>query len=163
MLLGAICSMFGYLCGDMLSSPRSLYAIARDGFLPAVFARIDPTYRTPATAIWTHAALVLVFASTSTFQSLAIIGNVGLLTLYLLACAAALELARRDVRTEAPPFTLPGAWLGPVAGGALLLWILSTATPAEFALTAIVLAVAALAYAVRASRRVKSKSVGPSF
>jgi len=162
MLLGAICSMFGYLCGDMLSSPRSLYALARDRFLPAVFARIDPTHRTPATAIWTHAALVLVFASTNTFQSLAIIGNVGLLALYLLACAAALELARRDVRAGAPPFALPGAWLGPVAGGALLLWILSTATPAEFALTAIVLAVAALAYAVRASRRVKSKSVGPS-
>ena len=153
MLVGAICSMFGYLCGDMLSSPRSLYAIARDGFLPAVFARIDPTYRTPAAAIWTHAALVLVFASTNTFQSLAIIGNVGLLILYLLACAAALELARRDVRAGAPPFAPPGAWVGPVAGGALVLWILSTATLAEFAVTAIVLALAALAYAVRKRAR----------
>jgi basic amino acid/polyamine antiporter, APA family len=153
MLVGAICSMFGYLCGDMLSSPRSLYAIARDGFLPAVFARIDPMYRTPAAAIWTHAALVLVFASTSTFQSLAIIGNVGLLALYLLACAAALELARRDVRAGAPPFAPPGAWLGPVAGGAIVLWILSTATPAEFSLTAIVLAVATVGYAVRKRTR----------
>ena len=153
MLVGAICSMFGYLCGDMLSSPRSLYAIARDGFLPAVFARIDPTYRTPAAAIWTHAALVLVFASTNTFQSLAIIGNVGLLILYLLACAAALELARHDVRAGAPPFAPPGARVGPVAGGALVLWILSTATLAEFAVTAIVLALAALAYVVRKRAR----------
>jgi amino acid transporter len=152
MLLGAICSMFGYLCGDMLSSPRSLYALARDGFLPAAFARIHPVYRTPATAIWTHATLALLFASTNTFQSLAIISNVGLLMLYLLGCAAALELARRDVRTEAPPFAPPGAWLGPVAGGALVLWILSTATLAEFSVTAIVLAVAALVYVVRASR-----------
>jgi amino acid transporter len=149
MLLGAICSMFGYLCGDMFSSPRSLYALARDGFLPAALARIHPAYHTPATAIWTHAVLVLLFASTNTFQSLAIISNVGTLMLYLLACAAALELARRDVRTEAPPFAPPGAWLGPVAGGALVVWILSTATPAEFALTAIVLVVAALAYVVR--------------
>jgi amino acid transporter len=78
MLLGAICSMFGYLCGDMLSSPRSLYALARDGFLPPVLARIHPAHRTPAIAIWTHAALVLLFASTNSFQSLAIISNVGL-------------------------------------------------------------------------------------
>ncbi|MSO82399.1 MAG: amino acid permease [Acidobacteria bacterium] len=150
MLLGAICSMFGYLCGDMLSSPRSLYALARDGFLPAPLARIHPAFHTPATAILVHAALVLLFASTNTFQSLAIISNVGLLLLYLLACAAALELSRRDVRIEGrPPFAMPGAWVGPVAGGVLLLWILSTATLAEFSWTAFVLAVATLTYVVR--------------
>jgi amino acid transporter len=153
MLVGAVCSMFGYMCGDMLSSPRSLYALARDGFVPAVFSRIRPASGTPAVAIWTHAALVLAFASTNTFQSLAIIGNVGLLILYLMACAAALELARRDVRTDGPPFAPPGAWIGPIAGGLLLLWILSTATAAEFAVTAAVLIVATLVYAVRARRR----------
>ena len=153
MLVGAVCSMFGYMCGDMLSSPRSLYAIARDGLLPAAFSRIDPRTRTPTVAIWTHAVLVLAFASTNTFQSLAIIGNVGLLTLYSLACGAALELARRDVQIEGKPFAPPGAWIAPVAGALLMLWILSTATPAEFGVTGVVLGVAALAYAFRASRR----------
>ena len=153
MLVGAVCSMFGYMCGDMLSTPRSLYALARDGFLPAVFARIHPVNRTPAVAIWTHAALVLAFASTNTFQVLAIIGNVGLLILYSLACAAALELARRDVRTDGRPFAPSGAWIGPVMGLLLMLWILSTATPVELAVTAGVLIVASLAYAVRARRR----------
>jgi APA family basic amino acid/polyamine antiporter len=108
MLLAAVCSMFGYLSGDMLSSPRNWYALARDGFLPAVFARIDPTWRTPKNAIWAHAALATLFASVSTFQSLAIISNVGLLILYLLCCGAALELARRDVRDEGRPFDWPG-------------------------------------------------------
>ena len=154
MLVGAVCSMFGYVCGDMLSSPRSLYALARDGFLPAAFARIHPAYRTPAAAIWTHASLVLLFASTNTFQGLAIISNVGLLMLYLLACGAALELSRRDVRIEAAPFAMPGAWLGPIVCGALLLWILSTATLREFSITGIVLAAAILAYVVRRAVRV---------
>ena len=153
MLLGALCSMFGYLCGDMLSTPRSLYALARDGFLPSALARVHPVHRTPATAIWTHAALALLCASTSTFQSLAIISNVGLLLLYLLGCAAALELARRDVRLDAPPFAMPGGWLGPIAGGALVVWILSNATVKEFSVTGIVLAIAALAYVVRTRRR----------
>jgi hypothetical protein len=153
MLVGAVCSMFGYLCGDMLSTPRTLYALARDGFLPKVFSRIRPATHTPAVAIWTHAALVLAFASTNTFQSLAIIGNVGLLILYFLACAAAVELTRRDVRIDGPPFAPAGAWIGPVAGGVLLLLILSTATTPEFAVTAVVLAVATVVYALRASRR----------
>jgi basic amino acid/polyamine antiporter, APA family len=152
MLVGAVCSMFGYLCGDMLSTPRTLYALARDGFLPKVFSRIRPATHTPAVAIWTHAALVLTFASTNTFQSLAIIGNVGLLILYFLACGAAVELTRRDVRIDGAPFAPAGAWIGPVAGGVLLLLILSTATAPEFAVTAVVLAVAAVVYALRASR-----------
>jgi amino acid transporter len=149
MLAGAVCSMFGYMCGDMLSTPRNLYALARDGLLPAVFARIDPVSRTPAVAIWTHAALVLVFASTNTFQALAIIGNVGLLMLYLLACGAALQLARRGVRAGGPPFAPPGAAAGPVIGGLLVLWILSTATIVELGVVSAVLAAAAVVYAVR--------------
>jgi len=154
MLVGAVCSMFGYMCGDMLSSPRSLYALARDGFLPAPLSRIRPGTGTPAIAIWTHAALVLAFASTNTFQSLAIIGNVGLLAMYVMACAAAVELARRNVRTEGVPFAPAGAWIGPVVGGFLLLWILSTATPTELAVTAVVLGIATTVYAIQASRRV---------
>jgi amino acid transporter len=149
MLLGATCSMFGYLSGDMLSTPRSLYALARDGFLPAALARIDPERRTPRTAIWTHAVLAVGFAGTNTFQSLAIISNVGLLVLYLLACGAALELTRRDVRTDAPPFAIPGKWLWPVLGSLIVVWILSTATTREFAVTGIVLTVATAIYAAR--------------
>lgn len=149
MLAGAVCSMFGYLCGDMLSTPRMLYAFARDGLLPRAFARIHPTRRTPVTAIWTHAAIVVALAGSQTFQALAIVSNVGTLVLYLLCCAAALVLGRRDVRMGGAPFTFRGAWLAPVAGAALVLWILSTATMREFAATGIVLAAASLAYAVR--------------
>jgi amino acid transporter len=153
LLVGALCSMFGYVCGDMLSTPRSLYALARDGFLPRMFARIDPVTRTPSVAIWTHAALVLALATTNTFQTLAIIGTVALLILYAQACAAALELARRNVRTGGAPFAPRGAWIGPVAGLPLMLWILSTATTAELGVTAAVLAVSTVVYAIRARAR----------
>jgi len=149
MLAGAVCSMFGYLCGDMLSTPRTLYAFARDGLLPGLFARIHPTWRTPMAAIWTHAAIVAVLAGSQTFQALALVSNVGTLLLYLLCCAAALELSRRDVRMADEPFTFRGAWLAPVAGAALVLWILSTATAREFAVTGGVLAAATLAYGLR--------------
>lgn len=149
LLLGAVCSMFGYLCGDMLSTPRSWYALARDGFLPSFFMRIDPARRTPVRAIWSHALVVMLLASTNRFEGLAIIANVALLTLYLMCCAAALQLSRTGVVAGGAPFTMPGAWLGPVLGAALVLWILSTATPREYGLTAAVLAVATFAYLLR--------------
>jgi len=149
MLAGAVCSMFGYLCGDMLSTPRTIYAFARDGLLPRVFAHIHPTRRTPSVAIWTHAGIVALLAGNQTFQALALVSNVGTLLLYLLCCGAALELRRQDVRMADAPFTFPGAWLAPVTGALLVLWILSTATAREFAVTAGVLATATLAYVVR--------------
>ena len=154
LLLGAVCSMFGFLCGDMLSTPRSWYALARDGFLPGPLTRIHPIYRTPSVAIWTHAMLVLVLASTNTFEGLAIIANVALLGLYLLCCAAALQLTRRDTRVGAStPFAMRGATVFPIAAAALMLWILSTATLREIAVTALVLAIATLMYVVQKQRQ----------
>jgi len=153
LLLGAVCSMFGYLCGDMLSTPRSWYALARDGFLPGFLKQIDPVTRTPRRAIWAHAIVVLILASTNTFEGLAIIANVALLVLYLLCCAAALKLTRTHTATTGAPFTMPGAALAPVLAAIIMLWVLSTATAQEFVWTGAVMAAAALAYVVRMRRQ----------
>ncbi len=152
LLLGAVCSMFGFLCGDMLSTPRSWYALARDGFLPRPLTRIHPVYRTPSVAIWTHGAVVLILASTNTFEGLAIIANVALLLLYLLCCAAALQLTRQGVVATEAPFAMRGASLAPILAAVLMVWVLSTATLREFLWTAVVLGAATLAYVVKARR-----------
>jgi len=152
-LIGGTVSMFGYLSGDMLGSPRAYFAMARDGTLPARLAHVHPRYRTPAAAIVTYAMVVTAFAISGTFAQLLILANVAILSLYLLCVLAAGRLQQIGVRGEGEPFTTPGGWLVPVAAAVAILWLLSQATLKEFAIEALVLAVASVAYAVARRRR----------
>ena len=149
-LLGAIVSMFGYVSGDMLGSPRSLFAFARDGVLPSVVARIHPRFHTPYIAIIVYACIVATVSISSSFTQLAVLANVAALTLYLMCVAASYELQRRDVRADGGiPFAVPGGPVVPILAAAVIVWLLSNATRREFGVEALVLAVAALFYFIR--------------
>jgi basic amino acid/polyamine antiporter, APA family len=148
---GAIVSMFGYVAGDMLGSPRSLYAFGRDGVLPAGLARVHPRFHTPHVAIVTYAVLIAALAVSSSFTQLAILANVAALTLYLMCVAASYELQRRDVRAEGTPFRLPGGPAIPALAAAVIVWLLSNATAREFGVEVGVVAVASLFYVIRKS------------
>jgi APA family basic amino acid/polyamine antiporter len=148
-LLGATISMFGYVSGDMLGSPRAVYAFARDGVLPAVLSRIHPRFHTPYVAIAVYATLVASVAVSSSFTQLAVLANVAALTLYLTCVGAAYDLQRRDVRSGGAPFVLPGGPAVPLLAAAVIVWLLSNATRREFAVEGLVLTTAALFYFIR--------------
>jgi amino acid transporter len=151
-LLGAVVSMFGYVAGDMLGSPRTLFAFAQDGVLPRVFARVHPRFHTPSIAIAVYACLVAGLAISSSFTPLAILANVAALTMYLMCVAASYELQRRDVRADGGiPFAVPGGPVVPILAAAVIVWLLSNATRREFGVEALVLAVASLFYFIRRS------------
>jgi len=153
-LAGTAVSMFGYLSGDMLGSPRLLFAFGRDGVLPAAFASVHPRFHSPHVAIVAHAALAYGLAFVGSFGQLVLLSNVAVLLLYLLCSAGAFELARRDVRDGgAVPFRFPGARIVPVLACLAVLWILSSATREELAVTGVVTAIATLLYAVRSAQR----------
>jgi basic amino acid/polyamine antiporter, APA family len=130
-LAGAVVSMFGYVSGDMLGSPRALFAFARDGALPAPIARIHPRFATPHVAIAVYACIVAA------------------LTLYLTCVAASYELQRRDVRADGTPFAVPGGAAIPLLAAAVIVWLLSNATRREFGVEALALAVASVYYYLR--------------
>jgi len=153
MLLGATVSMFGYASGDMLGTPRLLYAFGRDGLLPEPLARVHPERRTPHVAIAIHAIIVSVLAISSSFSRLAILANVAALTLYGTCVAASIELQRRDVRDAGtrPPLRLPGGLAIPMLALVVIAWLLSNATRREFGIEAGVLGLAAAFYFSRRS------------
>ena len=150
-LAGATVSMFGYVSGDMLGSPRALFAFGRNGVFPAALARVHPIYRTPHIAIIAHAIIVGALAISSSFTQLAILANVAALSLYLMCVAASFELQRRDVRAGGTPFAVPGGPAIPILAAVVIVWLLSQATWKELAVEGIVLTIAAIFFFVRKS------------
>jgi basic amino acid/polyamine antiporter, APA family len=151
-LVGGAISMMGMLSGDALTTPRSLFAFARDGFLPSPLARVHPRYHTPWIAIVAHATIVWLAATIGTFDRLLMLSTASMLIAYFLCCAAAIELKRRDVRMSGTPFELPGGSLLAVAACVVLAWLASHASGAALGVTAATLTVAAVLYAIREIR-----------
>jgi amino acid transporter len=152
-LAGTAVSMLGYVAGDLLCTPRALFAFGRDGLLPRTLANVHSRFRTPWIAILVHTVIVAALSTTGSFTDLVVMANVSTLLLYLLSAAAAYQLQRRDIRSDGPPFVLPGGPLVPIAASAVILWLLSQATAREFLVTGGVVVVAAGYYALRRNLR----------
>jgi basic amino acid/polyamine antiporter, APA family len=161
-VVGGVISMLGFLTSDALGTPRSLYAFARDGLLPAALARLHPRFHTPWLAIFVNAALAWTLASAGTFATLLLLSNVAILLGYLLCCLAAIELQRRDVQAGGRPFVLPGGPLVPVLACVVVLWLLSRATAPELAMTGGAVVVAMLLFGWRSLRARRGTIIHPA-
>lgn len=151
-LLAAIVSTLGYVSGDMLASPRLLFAFARDGLLPARLRAVHPRFRTPHIAIMVYAALSCAVALTGSFRALAVLSAVGILLVDLACCVSVLELRRRDVCAEGTPFRVAGGPIVPILAIAVVVWLLASARVVEYLAVAAVMVVATILYLLRPQR-----------
>lgn len=102
-------STYGWLSGNVLTTPRVVYSFAANGDAPAIFAKLHPRYSTPALALVVYSALLWVLAVTGTFLWLAAVGGASSLILYSGVCASLIRL--RKLRPEADALRIP---FGPV-------------------------------------------------
>jgi amino acid transporter len=160
LMAGAAVSMVVHTSGMMLSIPRSVFALSRDGFLPKFLSAVNPNTHAPTNAILAYGAVVAALAVTGTFGSLVILANIGALLMYLLCVLAVIGLRRRNVRLEGEPFTIPGGAVVPWVAATAVLALLATITFAEFRAIGIALAIAAALYALRARRGVRRLPAG---
>jgi amino acid transporter len=153
LLVGAVISMFGYVSGMTLAVPRALWAFARDGLLPRAIGAVHPVYRTPHVAIVVQTGLVLLLAVLNSFEALAVLSNLAALLLYIGCAAATLVLRQRGVREPgSTPFAVPGGPVVPVVTIALIGWLLTSITRAEWTVLGATLVVATGFYAINARR-----------
>ena len=149
LLAGASISTFGYLGGMTLSMPRMLFALARDGFLPRALAAVHPKHRSPQTAIIVQSAMTLALAATGTFEQLAILANVSALALYFGCALAAWKLA-----PDGAALSRVVPWLA----CAVIVWLLTGVTAAEWMGFAVCVAVATVVYAIAKPRMTQIKT-----
>lgn len=152
-LVGTVISTFGYLSGDMLGSPRALFALGTRGLLPTALGRVHDVHRSPYISIVTHGALAAILAISGSFEKLVVVSSVAALSLYFLCCVSTIQLRRKNIRMEgAMAFALPGGPVVPLLACAIILWLLFQAKASEFAGVAILIVIASVYYILSRAR-----------
>ena len=123
LIIGAAISAFGFVASDILSSPRMLFAIGRDGVLPAWFAQVHPRYRSPNVAIISYAVVAFILSVCSSFEQLAVLSNVAVLLMYLLCCAGVWPLLRQRTHSDQRVLVFPGMQFVPALAIGAILWL----------------------------------------
>ncbi len=131
MLAGASVSMLGWLTGDILSTPRMLFAFARDGWLPSPLGRLHGRTNVPHVSIVCYAALAIGLAITGTFAELAVLSTLTAAVLYILGCGAAWQLARRGVAEAGAPLNFRWLFTAMVVGIGSMLALIALASQEE--------------------------------
>jgi APA family basic amino acid/polyamine antiporter len=114
--LGALTGITSVLLVMMLSQPRVLLAMARDGLLPAsFFGAVHPRFRTPWKSTMLTGLFVAVLGGTLPIDVLSELVNIGTLLAFVIVCAAVLIMRRTNPDAERP-FRAPLVPLVPTLG-----------------------------------------------
>jgi amino acid transporter len=122
--VAVIVSVYGWLAGFGLMTPRILYAMGQRGELPRVLGRVHTRTRIPDAAIVVNSALALGLGLVSTFGQLATFSAISRLGILGTTCAALIALRRK--RGPSDGFRAPAGNLCAIIGIAFCVWLLST-------------------------------------
>ena len=154
-LITGIVSMFGMLSGDVLASPRLLYAASKDKLLPKFLSSIHPKFATPYWAIIIYCTVGLIFASSGGFKQLAVLASSSVLIIYLAVVLATIRLRYKKGAGEEGSFKIPGGLIIPVLAVGTIVWFLSQITRQEIIGFAIFFAVLTVIYFINKEVRKK--------
>jgi basic amino acid/polyamine antiporter, APA family len=138
---GALFSIYGYLSGNILATPRITFALAERSDFPSVFALLHPRFRTPYFSILVFALLVWLLALFGSFAGNATLSAGSRLFYYGVVCAA-VPLLRKKM-TEPPLFQVRGGTLIGIVGVLICAGLL---TQIEYNKSLILLAAVAVAF-----------------
>ncbi|MGB5159093.1 amino acid permease [Desulfobacterium sp. N47] len=130
--LGAVVGLTSVILVLMLSQPRVLLAMARDGLLPEkFFGAIHPRFRTPWKSTIITGIVVGAMASFIPLGILAELVNIGTLLAFVIVCTAVLVM--RYIQPQAKrPFRCPWVPVVPLLGMAFCLILMFSLPPANW-------------------------------
>jgi amino acid transporter len=131
-VLTATVSLVGFLQGDVLGNSRLVFAMASNGFLPALLAKVSAKHRSPTAALIAHATLAWVMATAGSFKTLALLSGGTMCLVYMTCCGAAWQLQRTNAGENARPFRLACGPAIPAIGILGMAFIVATLQRAEW-------------------------------
>jgi basic amino acid/polyamine antiporter, APA family len=148
-VIGVVSVLFAFTLG----AARIWFALARDGLLPAWFAKVHPTYGTPYRPTLIVGIVTAAVAGLFPITQVAELINIGTLAAFIIICASILVLRVR--RPELPRgFRTPAVWIVAPLGilfSLALIWGLPFVTWARFAIWMVIGFVVYFAYGIRRS------------
>jgi len=123
--VGALAGITSVLLVLLLGQPRILFAMSRDGLLPAAFSRVHPRYRTPYWTTLLTGSLVALAAALTPINVVAELCSIGTLCAFAIVSGGVLVL--RYTRPEIPrPFRAPAFPVVPALGVLLCLYLMAS-------------------------------------
>jgi APA family basic amino acid/polyamine antiporter len=130
--LGSVVAQTAVLLVFQLGQPRILFAMARDGFLPPVFAKGHPRYGTPHVSTILTGVLVGVASTFANIDEMVDLTNIGTLFAFILVAVGIIIMRYREPG-RARPFRVPGgALLVPLLGVASCLFLIGYLPPSSW-------------------------------
>jgi basic amino acid/polyamine antiporter, APA family len=127
-LITGLVSMFGMVTGDVLATPRLLFAAAKDKLLPGFLSRIHTKFATPRWSIVVYSALIVILASSGGFKQLATLASSSVLIIYLAVVLAMIKLRYKKDGADEAGFKIPGGLLIPILAVITICWFLYQVT-----------------------------------
>lgn len=112
---GALTGITSVLLVLLLGQPRIFMAMARDGLLPAVFAKVHERFRTPYIPTILTGAVVGITAMNLDIGQAAELTNIGTLAAFAIVCGGVIAL-RKIEPERARPFRCPWVPFLPIVG-----------------------------------------------
>ena len=121
---GAVISIFSVTLVTLYGQTRILFAMARDGLLPPMFARIDRRRSTPAANTRAVSSVIAVLAALVPLDALIDVVSIGTLVAFIVVSLGVMILRR--TRPDLPrPFHVPGYPVTPLLSIAACVCVLS--------------------------------------
>ncbi|MBP0903934.1 APC family permease [Mariniflexile gromovii] len=147
LIIGAVVSMFGYMSGTILNSPRIVYALSRDHVIPIkALSKIHKSFATPYIAIITYATIGFILAISGSFEQLAVIASSSMLMLYLGVALSVIKLRSSKKHQLIEGFRIPGGLSVPILSIVIILYFLSNLAGNEILVTTIIIGVLSIIF-----------------